>query len=377
MNFADVKSIIIPQGSVDKITNSSGTVLWQKPIDFEFYGTKTVSNSSNLSFEGNEVKQSGDWVNITAEGFGTATAGTTYPMSNFTIKLMSTPAANTVASVSVASLPSGIKYSSGLVTATMTYYNSSGTLVSGTCKVGGMPSPGNAVIWGLQAFEGPAGIYFNGIYDWGFNYLDYAGPSQSSYYTITYNYKNTSGTVIKTATTETNVKYGTVKTFSTSNAPAISGYTIQSVSPTSATITSNTTVTYTYAAGSASTTYTGEFEGDGTNVARINLTSHNINWTSAAKLKMTNIRVDYDGDVSSTSSSDPIVGTITCSSLSFNSDKDVSATCYDGSYFTSDANVDCEMHAIQPYVNYIKFTVSDAVFADGEYYTYTFTKTNA
>lgn len=282
MNFADVKSIIIPQGSVDKITNASGTVLWQKPVEYEFYGTKTVSNSSNLSFEGNEIKQSGAWVNVTAEGFGTTTAGTKYPMSNFTIKLMSTPAANTVASVSVASLPSGIKYSSGLVTATMTYYNSSGTLVSGTCKVGGMPSPGNAAIWGLQAFDGPTGIYFNGIYDWGFNYLDYKGTAQSPYYTITYNYKNTSGTVIKTATTETNVKYGTVKTFSTSNAPAISSYTIQSVSPTSATITGNITVTYTYKAASG---YSGEVSVSESDELTCNYkgtiasTSSSCNWT--------------------------------------------------------------------------------------------------
>lgn len=62
--------------------------------------------------------------------------------------------------------------------------------------------------------------------------------------TITYKYM-CNGASIKANTTEVVTK-GTSKTFSTSNAPSISGYTISSVSPTSATINSNTTVTYTY-----------------------------------------------------------------------------------------------------------------------------------
>lgn len=65
-------------------------------------------------------------------------------------------------------------------------------------------------------------------------------------YTITYQYM-CNGSSIKTATTE-QVIAGTSMTFSTSNAPAITGYTVSSVSPTSATITGNTTVTYTYTA---------------------------------------------------------------------------------------------------------------------------------
>lgn len=63
-------------------------------------------------------------------------------------------------------------------------------------------------------------------------------------YTITYKYMSGS-TEIKAATTET-VSAGTSKTFSINNAPSISGYTVSSVSPTSATINSNTTVTYYY-----------------------------------------------------------------------------------------------------------------------------------
>lgn len=78
---------------------------------------------------------------------------------------------------------------------------------------------------------------------------------ETTYYTITYNYVNSDGTVIQTATTES-VAAGTIKTFSTSNAPSISGYTISSVSPTSATINANTTVTYYYNAVSGDSTGT-------------------------------------------------------------------------------------------------------------------------
>ena len=69
-------------------------------------------------------------------------------------------------------------------------------------------------------------------------------------YTITYQYM-CNGTSIKTATTE-QVTAGTTKTFSTSSAPVITGYTVSGVSPTSATINSDTTVTYNYTANSGS-----------------------------------------------------------------------------------------------------------------------------
>lgn len=69
-------------------------------------------------------------------------------------------------------------------------------------------------------------------------------------YTITYQYK-CNGSSIKTATTE-QVTAGTTKTFSTSSAPAITGYTVSSVSPTSATIDRDITVTYNYTANSGS-----------------------------------------------------------------------------------------------------------------------------
>lgn len=65
-------------------------------------------------------------------------------------------------------------------------------------------------------------------------------------YTITYKYQS-GGVDIQTATTET-VTAGTSMTFSTSNAPTITGYTVSKVSPTSATINSDTTVIYTYTA---------------------------------------------------------------------------------------------------------------------------------
>ena len=63
-------------------------------------------------------------------------------------------------------------------------------------------------------------------------------------YTITYRYL-CDGQSIKTSTTE-KVTSGTYKTFNINNAPLIDGYTVLSVSPTSATINSDTTVTFTY-----------------------------------------------------------------------------------------------------------------------------------
>lgn len=70
------------------------------------------------------------------------------------------------------------------------------------------------------------------------------GGTTPTNYTITYKYMCGS-TEIQTATIET-VTAGTTKTFNINNAPVISGYTANSVSPTSATINANTTVTYTY-----------------------------------------------------------------------------------------------------------------------------------
>lgn len=70
-------------------------------------------------------------------------------------------------------------------------------------------------------------------------------PDTPTSYTITYKYMSGS-TSIKTQTTE-QVPAGTTKTFSTSSAPVINGYTVSSVSPSGQqTINSNITVTYNY-----------------------------------------------------------------------------------------------------------------------------------
>ena len=80
------------------------------------------------------------------------------------------------------------------------------------------------------------------LYNW---ITDNAVKTGDTKYTITYQYM-CNGSSIKTATTE-QVSAGTTKIFSTSSAPAITGYTVSSVSPTSATIDRDITVTYTYA----------------------------------------------------------------------------------------------------------------------------------
>ena len=76
-------------------------------------------------------------------------------------------------------------------------------------------------------------------------------PDTPTTYTITYKYVDSTGATIKADTTET-ATAGTTKNFSTSDAAIINGYTVSTVSPTSATINSNTTVTYTYTVNSVS-----------------------------------------------------------------------------------------------------------------------------
>lgn len=64
-------------------------------------------------------------------------------------------------------------------------------------------------------------------------------------YTITYKYISESGQLLRVSTTE-KVDEGTFKEFSIDNAPEIEEYKIKEVSPTSATISGNTTVSYIY-----------------------------------------------------------------------------------------------------------------------------------
>lgn len=87
-------------------------------------------------------------------------------------------------------------------------------------------------------------------------YINIVANSESEeeepvYYTITYKYVDSSGNTIGANTTE-QVLAGTSKTFNTSGAIGIDGYTISSVSPTSATVNSNITVTYTYTVNATS-----------------------------------------------------------------------------------------------------------------------------
>lgn len=84
-------------------------------------------------------------------------------------------------------------------------------------------------------------------------------PETPATYTVTYVYVDSNGATVKTSTTET-VTAGTSMTFNTSNAPAVSGYAVSSVSPTSATINSNTTVTYYYTAAVAGNTVLFDFD---------------------------------------------------------------------------------------------------------------------
>lgn len=78
-------------------------------------------------------------------------------------------------------------------------------------------------------------------------------PDEPIYYTITYQYLGSDGTTIKASTTE-RVVSGTSKTFTISNAPEVNGYTVNSVNPTNATITSDITVIYNYNVNSSEDT---------------------------------------------------------------------------------------------------------------------------
>ncbi len=109
-------------------------------------------------------------------------------------------------------------------------------------------------------------------------FIKVATESTAIYYTITYNYMDEDGNVLTAPETE-KVLGGTEMVFDLANTPAIYGYAVSSVSPTSATIDKDTTVTYYYTAtnlmatnarldanttftsGTASTTEWGAFRG--------------------------------------------------------------------------------------------------------------------
>lgn len=75
--------------------------------------------------------------------------------------------------------------------------------------------------------------------------LGIASEPTDVYYTVTYEYKDTSGNTVSGNTTK-RVLSGTTLALSTSDAPDITGYTISKVSHTNVTVTSDITITFTY-----------------------------------------------------------------------------------------------------------------------------------
>lgn len=121
-------------------------------------------------------------------------------------------------------------------------------------------------------------------------------------YTITYKYMSGS-TEVKTQTTE-QVTAGTTKTFSTSNAPSVSGYTCSSVSPSGQqTINSDITVTYNYTANAVNPPVSGEvteviYENSGFyNNATQNgsITAPNTSWMYSDLIPLNSIANGPDG----------------------------------------------------------------------------------
>lgn len=113
------------------------------------------------------------------------------------------------------------------------------------------------------------------------------GGTDTTYYTITYNYVDSNGTTIQTATTES-VAAGTNKSFSISSAPNITGYEINSVSHSNITVTSNITIIYTYIV-STNTDLSINITLGSLSASSGNVTGSNDTWHSVEKIKVSNL----------------------------------------------------------------------------------------
>lgn len=118
----------------------------------------------------------------------------------------------------------------------LTYFNASTTL-------GDTLHP-NAIGAAMMAKKALSELYSKSIY---MHPLGEASKPADAYYTVTYKYVDTGGATISPDTTK-RVLSGTIISLTTANAPNIMGFTPKSVSPTSVTVSKNTTITFTYEA---------------------------------------------------------------------------------------------------------------------------------
>lgn len=118
----------------------------------------------------------------------------------------------------------------------ITYFNA-GSMLGDTLH----PNSSGAALMAKKALSE---LYSKSIY---MHPLGVASEPEDVYYTVTYKYVDTTGATISPDTTK-RVLSGTSISLTTANAPNIMGFTPKSVSPTSVTVSKNTTITFTYEA---------------------------------------------------------------------------------------------------------------------------------
>ena len=118
----------------------------------------------------------------------------------------------------------------------ITYFNA-GSMLGDTLH----PNSSGAALMAKKALSE---LYSKSIY---MHPLGVASEPENVYYTVTYKYVDTTGATISPDTTK-RVLSGTIISLTTANAPNIMGFTPKSVSPTSVTVSKNTTITFTYEA---------------------------------------------------------------------------------------------------------------------------------
>ena len=118
----------------------------------------------------------------------------------------------------------------------ITYFNA-GSMLGDTLH----PNSSGAALMAKKALSE---LYSKSIYR---HPLGVASEPEDVYYTVTYKHVDTTGATISPDTTK-RVLSGTIISLTTANAPNIMGFTPKSVSPTSVTVSKNTTITFTYEA---------------------------------------------------------------------------------------------------------------------------------
>lgn len=90
MDFSQVKSLVIPEGTVTKIRDAAGTVLWQKPSADEYTFIESIDVPKSVSFDAGVACKSADymyidWAPLAATSYGSVIHAGASPVMRFYI----------------------------------------------------------------------------------------------------------------------------------------------------------------------------------------------------------------------------------------------------------------------------------------------------